>query len=599
MKRGIKPFKVFSILIFCSLTLVVNQFAWAQTANQGSAFENKKAILIGKFVKYISWPAKKTRTQFNIGVYNDREFYDFLNHFFTDKTVIGKDIVVTLVNSATLAKQVDLLYLSSLHRRKLPKLAGLVNGDNVLLISENSKDVASTMINLLTNKENSKITVKINNTNIQNAKLTIPNSSFFLDSADDNKIFTLRQTTIDRNNKNAQFEQYKQTVAAQYKKITQLNKTLKSAQQKSAKYDIALQKQLGKISILQKSATEKEKSIKNTKQKLATLTAELKVKEQQLQMNKEENSGVEKTNDQQQTTQITNLEHNLNKQKELMNAQMKKLKIAHDENQQLSMYSGLFYFILVLSTAVIAFMVWHYKKLKEQKSALSKTLVLRDQQLIKSENVASLGYLATDITYSVGDSLDDLFEHYIKIKDEKSIEALKPIVILLNNLNHIAADQDEMDKQSIDIAAYVNKVMTLFNVEFQQSEINYSYSGESKLEINSIPSQIALIFFNLVNNSIKHGFNNKGKGKISISIEKTSMGKAKRDGAKITYQDDGSGMDEYTKQQIFEPFFTTKPERGYLGLGMSTMYDLVNNKLGGSIKVDSQLGKGVTITLIL
>jgi len=164
----------------------------------------------------------------------------------------------------------------------------------------------------------------------------------------------------------------------------------------------------------------------------------------------------------------------------------------------------------------------------------------------------------------------------------------------LENYNQIAADQDETEKQSFDLAAYTNRIMTLFSVEFQASDIQYIFAGENKLVVNSIPGHIALVLLNLVNNSIKHGFDNKGKGKISILIEKTEQG-----GAKLVFQDNGTGMDKKTQQEIFTPFFTTKPERGYLGLGMSTVSDLVKNKLGADIKLQSQTGKGTTITITL
>ena len=50
---------------------------------------------------------------------------------------------------------------------------------------------------------------------------------------------------------------------------------------------------------------------------------------------------------------------------------------------------------------------------------------------------------------------------------------------LLENFNQIAADQDEEGKTSFDLITYVNKVMSLFSVEFKHRQIEYIYSGET------------------------------------------------------------------------------------------------------------------------
>jgi CheY-like chemotaxis protein len=66
----------------------------------------------------------------------------------------------------------------------------------------------------------------------------------------------------------------------------------------------------------------------------------------------------------------------------------------------------------------------------------------------------------------------------------------------------------------------------------------------------------------------------------------------------ISVSDNGCGMDAETRSHLFEPFFTTKMPGQGNGLGLATV-QAITKDAGGAIQVDSDLGKGTRVTVLL
>lgn len=62
--------------------------------------------------------------------------------------------------------------------------------------------------------------------------------------------------------------------------------------------------------------------------------------------------------------------------------------------------------------------------------------------------------------------------------------------------------------------------------------------------------------------------------------------------------DNGSGIPAEAMPHIFDPFFSMKPPETGTGLGLATIYGIVSQS-GGSIFVDSTVGVGTTMTVVL
>lgn len=115
--------------------------------------------------------------------------------------------------------------------------------------------------------------------------------------------------------------------------------------------------------------------------------------------------------------------------------------------------------------------------------------------------------------------------------------------------------------------------------------------------------QIEQVLTNLVLNA-RDAVGNGGGIKVStgeLALDEAQAGRLRLTPGSyvtITVVDTGVGMDAETKAHLFEPFFTTKTVGEGTGLGMSTVYGVVQ-QAGGQIEVESELGVGTTVRVYL
>jgi signal transduction histidine kinase len=124
-------------------------------------------------------------------------------------------------------------------------------------------------------------------------------------------------------------------------------------------------------------------------------------------------------------------------------------------------------------------------------------------------------------------------------------------------------------------------------------------------QVECYAGQLNQVFMNLLANAIDAlEESNTGRSYAEIKINpnqiiiKTELSED-RQKAIIRIKDNGIGMSETVRQKVFEDLFTTKEIGKGTGLGLAIARQIVVEKHGGTIEVNSTLGLGTEFTISL
>lgn len=164
---------------------------------------------------------------------------------------------------------------------------------------------------------------------------------------------------------------------------------------------------------------------------------------------------------------------------------------------------------------------------------------------------------------------------------------------LIQDFKRLAVDSSIQSNRVFNIGEYLHSVTGSVHSLFNKRAITLSVNGPSDLLIDSDPGSFAQIITSFITNSLAHAFTPDDAGNIRIDFE------TQGDCLCLRYHDDGAGISTENIKQIYEPFFTTRRGQGRSGLGLNIVFNIVVNKLKGSIHCDSELGEGCCFTVVL
>ncbi len=243
--------------------------------------------------------------------------------------------------------------------------------------------------------------------------------------------------------------------------------------------------------------------------------------------------------------------------------------------------------------------IWMFRDISEQRKL--------EAQFRQAQKMEAVGQLAGGVAHDFNNILTAVLMHLgilrTTLKEPGTVEALKE----LESQARRAADltrqllmfsrKSAIEVKPTDLNHVVEEMLKMLG-RLLGEQVQVEFQGAQALPlIEADPGMMQQVIMNLSVNgrdAMPHG------GRLTICTRRTEFDKrsaaAFPDGragsfVQLSVSDTGSGMDEITRKRIFEPFFTTKELGKGTGLGLATVYGIVQQHRGW-IDVDSEPGKG-------
>jgi PAS domain S-box-containing protein len=255
---------------------------------------------------------------------------------------------------------------------------------------------------------------------------------------------------------------------------------------------------------------------------------------------------------------------------------------------------------------------------------------IRQQQLVQSDKMASLGILVSGIAHEINnpnnfillnarlftrvwaDVLPVLDEYQANNGDfsvagmpysgarNKLVQSLHNIVQGSERIQNITKSLTEYARRDggartepVDLNKVVAMAVAMTDNLVRRSTTNFrvDYGANLPLTTGNV-QQLEQVIINLITNACQSLSDNSGEIKIKTYSSRES------DEVGVVVKDFGSGIKESDLKYIMDPFFTTKRDKGGTGLGLSVSYNIVKSH-GGLLVLTSEPNKGTRAKVTL
>jgi signal transduction histidine kinase len=243
-----------------------------------------------------------------------------------------------------------------------------------------------------------------------------------------------------------------------------------------------------------------------------------------------------------------------------------------------------------------------FESLVESLNSMIKELKRRNEQLVHSNKLASLGILTSGVAHELNNPLNNIstsIQILLEEVDEFDIaykqELLRETEIQIDRARDIIKDLLEFSRDRSYVPVHVNfkdlmnKTIKLIKGEIP-TNLTLDIDIQENLDVKVAPYRIQRVLMNMIMNAV-HAMEDGGQLNITAR-------QAEKEEFFFQIRDTGKGISPENITRIFDPFFTTKGVGQGTGLGLSVSHGIIEQH-GGRIYVASEPGKGTTFTVFL
>ena len=286
-----------------------------------------------------------------------------------------------------------------------------------------------------------------------------------------------------------------------------------------------------------------------------------------------------------------------------------RLEIKHNQLDDMRMVSVAFNEMLDnIQAATVELQNWS-QQLEYKVQKKSEELGAAQNELIHIERIASLGKLSSSVAHEINNPLSGILV-YTKLihkqlssqgmtseKKETVLKHLKLIESETKRCGEIVkgllefSRKEQEDFESKHLHKILQETFELMKHPITIANIGFTNDFNAKHDlVFCSPNQLKQACVAIIVNASEAVKENR---EITISTSNPD-----EDNIKIEITDNGIGIPEDDIPHIFEPFFSTKRETSGIGLGLAIVHGIVKTH-NGKIGVESELGKGTTISITL
>jgi two-component system, OmpR family, heavy metal sensor histidine kinase CusS len=171
---------------------------------------------------------------------------------------------------------------------------------------------------------------------------------------------------------------------------------------------------------------------------------------------------------------------------------------------------------------------------------------------------------------------------------------LAQLVERVMTLAYLDADQTKLNRFETDAAALAEGCAAVIRPLSESQSLTFRTDIDGPTTLDTDPDKLREVMINLLHNAVEY---NRPGGQIELRVHS-----AKDGGAVVEVADTGIGMTTEVQAKIFERFYRADPSRTqtgiHAGLGLAIVKEYVN-RLGGTIAVESEIGRGSTFRVTL